>query len=1019
MAARDSRRNKIVYEWEDSAGGPPLSDIVEPDSLASAVFASDDTVVRGEPGAIALGVPIRFGNAVLGAICLDGIVEYHPEDLTLLESCALYLGARIYYENTLLSSERYAALAFTDGLTGVPNRRKFDDTLAREWARALRNESELTLLMIDIDYFKAFNDSYGHHAGDLCLQHVARTLADGIKRPADLFARYGGEEFVALLPGTELPGATVLAEALRGSIAELGIAHAASSLGSVSVSVGIASVTPRVTSSADALLQAADAALYRAKLAGRNRVFTDGYESDTEPAQAITGATANNLPLQNTRLIGRKAEITDLKTQLHHHRIVSVVGGGGTGKTRVALHVAVELLEMFPDGVWFVDYSALSDPTLVAATTGDVLGARVSPRGDGNATLARAIGARRVLLVLDNCEQVVTAVAQSAAALLRLCPNVSLLTTSREPLGIAGEDVYRLPLLALPDDSDGIEAAVAIAYDAVALFAERAKAADRAFVLTDENAPAVIEICRRLDGIALAIELAAARLTTMGPAELARLLREHFALLTGSDHAALPRRQTMRALIDWSHDLLDERERIVFRRLAIFAGGWRLDAASDVCTGDGVAAGEVFDVLAGLIRKSLVISDVGSGESRYRLLDSTRFYAREKLIASMEDKALARRHAEHFLRTAQMADAAFRTSISRDWLATRERDIDNVRAALHWALTSGNDVKLGAALVASLSFFLMEVHHGEGVRWIDAALAALEPGKDPQIEARLQLAVVSAPSHPAAQLRAAGERAVELYRALGDRLGLAEALRCLGQILGWYFRDERAAADAMACESIEIARSLRDPLQIAMSLRTRGLTIDIADFPQKRAVLEESLALLKSHGNDRHIGSVLTWLSDLEFSAGDEPRAYAYGREAIRYADASGSHSLRINALANLALYAAAAGDRDVCHRAAKTSIALWRETGNEDNLTSTIQALAIECTSARHFERAARLLGFCDAHSGVIHTPRQADQSEDILYRRAMEMLRAKFDPLTLRRIMAIGALMTDEMAIAEALPD
>jgi hypothetical protein len=258
---------------------------------------------------------------------------------------------------------------------------------------------------------------------------------------------------------------------------------------------------------------------------------------------------------------------------------------------------------------------------------------------------------------------------------------------------------------------------------------------------------------------------------------------------------------------------------------------------------------------------------------------------------------------------------------------------------------------------------------------------------------------------------------VRLHRELGDERGLAEALRGLAQNIGWYFRQDRALADGLACESIAIARTLDDPLQLAMSLRTRGLTIDISDFPQKRAVLEESLALMRAHGNDRWVGSILTWISELEFSAGDEARALEYGLEAVAFGESSGSKELYSGANANLAQYAAASGDWETARAAAAEALRVTRATPEAEHTTFAIQALALVAGGVGKSETAARLVGFCDARVGVVHPPRQADQSDDILYRRLMQRLRETLDPVVLERAMRAGAAMSKDEALALAL--
>ncbi|GAC1406444.1 MAG: hypothetical protein NVSMB64_12110 [Candidatus Velthaea sp.] len=704
LAIAGPERNRLVYAWENSAGSPPASDEILPGSTIADVFVRDETIMNDGPGGTSLGVPIRFGHALLGVLAFEAARAADSEAVTLLEACAFQVGARVYYENTLRSSERFAALAYTDGLTAIANRRQFDDTLAREWSRGVRERSPITLLLIDIDYFKLFNDSYGHHAGDVCLQQIARALADGVKRPTDLCARYGGEEFVALLPATELEGGTILGEELREAIAALRIPHSGSTLGRVSLSVGVASYIPTTNTIPSDLVRAADRALYAAKIAGRNRVVASGYESQAKPVERAQAATPNNLPLHATRLIGRRAEILEARTLLERERLVTIVGSSGIGKTRTALQIATESFDSFPDGVWFIDLSLLADRALLAPTIAAVFGAHIGTDESAPDVLARLLGTKRTLLVVDRGAQRTAALSPLLTSLLPLCPHVRVLCISRDPLGIASEKVYRLPLLALPPAGTTATAEDALAYDAVALFVDRAQAVTPSFAFNTANVPAIVRICRQTDGIALAIEIAAARVAVLGVNELAERLAERLRTFPSVDRRGPTRHATLRAFVGWSYDLLPDRERAVFRRLAVFAGRWGLEAASNVVSAEEIEADDVFRLIANLMRKSLVIDDVGrGGETAYRLPAPIREYAAEKLHLAGENERVLCRHAEYFLRLASYADATADATPSDEWLRIYERELDNFRAALEWSLSQQHDVGLGVELSGALS----------------------------------------------------------------------------------------------------------------------------------------------------------------------------------------------------------------------------------------------------------------------------------------------------------------------------
>lgn len=999
VALRDADGEHVVFDSD--AGGRPPDDVVPAGSVAADVLSRGETVARSAGDAVTVGAPIRFGSGLLGTVVLDGV----GADLTLiplLESCALYLGACIHSESALEATQRYAKLALVDALTGVANRRKFDETLDVEWARARREGSSLALVMIDIDYFKAFNDGYGHQAGDLCLQQVARALAECAQRPTDLFARYGGEEFVALLPSTDVDGATALAERLRASLARLNIAHNGSSLGYVSLSAGVAAAIPRADYAATDLVAAADAALYDAKIAGRNRVVTRDYVSDAEPAERVREIARTNLPVALTSLVGRVAETADLTALLAAERLVAVVGAGGTGKTRLALHVARAHLEAYPDGVWLVELAALTDPALVTGAVAAAFGASVPAGAAGLAALVRSVAAKRALLVVDNCEHLLAEAARVIAALVRGCDGLHVIVTSREPLGVGGEVRYRLPLLSETD--------------AVALFAERARAVRRSFALDASNAELVGAIVRRLDGMPLAIELAAARLEGAGLDTLAAQLDQRFRVLTGGDRGLLPRQRTMRATLDWSYDLLTDAERTLFRRLAVFAGTFTLDAATAICAGDGVAAGEVFELLVTLVRKSLVVDD--ATPDGYTLLESLRAYGHDKLLAAGESGALGRRHAAYYADLAEQAGDAYVGTPTSEWLATAERNMPNHRAALEWSLAARNDVLLGARLAAALALSLSEGAPDEGVRWLEAGLAALEPGAHPSVEAqickRLANSVRALPAH---RLRAMGERSVALYRTLDEHANFAHALRVLAQALYLYFPRERATANTLAQEAIEVARSSGDLLSLAYALKTRALTLKADEIARKREHLEESLTLFRRYGNDQQIGSVLTYMSEMEFSAGEGVRALGYGRAALRYSEASGSRARLEVAAANLAIYAGSAGDWATAVRIGTRALRVSTEAHSVAGITWAVQGLATVACGQGDPRRAARLLGFCDARCGTLHAPRQADQCEDIAARRLRVRLAAALAPEILGGELESGALLTQDEAATEAL--
>ncbi len=364
-------------------------------------------------------------------------------------------------------------------------------------------------------------------------------------------------------------------------------------------------------------------------------------------------------------------------------RLITLIGTGGCGKTRLALEVGTALLGTYPDGIWLVELAPIGDPNLVASTVGTVLGLQDSANQSTLGHLVEVLRSRRLLLILDNCEHLLDACARLADTLLRGCPQVQILATSREALGIGGEVSWRVPSLAVPQSEKLPPIPDLLQIEAVRLFIERAQAVQPSFVLTSQNASAVAQICRRLDGIPLALELAAARLKGLSPEQLVSRLDLRFRLLTGGSRAALPRQQTLAAAVAWSYDLLTPTEQALFNRLAVFVDGFTLEAAETVCGDAGVE--DVLDLLLRLVEKSLVIAEPGDNElDRYRLLETLRQYGRDKLVASGEVEVISRRHASFYLALAETAEPALHGSEQVAWLDRLEREHNNLRAAIEW-----------------------------------------------------------------------------------------------------------------------------------------------------------------------------------------------------------------------------------------------------------------------------------------------------------------------------------------------
>jgi predicted ATPase/DNA-binding winged helix-turn-helix (wHTH) protein len=539
---------------------------------------------------------------------------------------------------------------------------------------------------------------------------------------------------------------------------------------------------------------------------------------------------ATNLPELVSELIGREADLGQITALATEHRLVSLVGAGGIGKTRLALEVARHLLPRFPDGVFVAELGPLSSPELVPATVASALGITHVAGTVSREGVAGGVGTKKFLLVIDNCEHVIEAAAGMAEALLRASPGASLLATSREPLRISGEYVYRVPSLDVPAE-DPQDMADVFRCGVVRLFMSRAHAAEPRYVAEGPVLAATAAICRRLDGIPLAIELAATRIAGFGVAGVAARLDDRFRLLTGGSRT-LARQQTMRATLDWSYELLSESERVVLRRLGVFVGSFTMDAASAVAAGGDIPALEVADSVANLVGKSLVSTDVGGAIVSYRLLETTRAYAREKLIESVELDDFARRHAEYYRDLFRHAEVELETRSTAEWLAAYRPHIDDVRAALDWAFSPSGDVGVGVALTAATVPLWTQLSLLTECRArVEQAVASLgrQAPDDPRRDMRLYLAlghsILHTRSSGGPEMSAAFTKALELADVVDD------ARYRLGAIFGLYVsrltRGEYREALGLAEKFRTVATETADRSDVPIGSRLIGVASHI------------------------------------------------------------------------------------------------------------------------------------------------------------------------------------------------
>jgi predicted ATPase/class 3 adenylate cyclase len=612
----------------------------------------------------------------------------------------------------------------------------------------------------------------------------------------------------------------------------------------------------------------------------------------TFPAPRGVDVALNNLPVQLTRFIGRTREKSELARLLGGGRLLTVTGPGGSGKTRLSLELAGDLLGQYPDGAWLIELASLSDPTLVPQAAALALDVREEANRSWLMGLVEHLRPKQVLLVLDNCEHLLDASAHLADALLRACPGLTILATSREPLGVSGEVVFRVPSLSLPDLRRVPGTEQVGDSDAVRLFVDRAAAAKTGFTLTDANAGAVARVCQRLDGIPLAIELAAARVRGLTVQQIASHLDERFRLLTGGSRAALPRHQTLRGLIDWSYDLLSETERTLFRRLTAFTGGWTLEAAAAVCADPALDRHAVVDVLGRLVDKSLVLADEQGGDDRYRLLETIRQYGLERLGETTDGEIVRDRHRDFYLAFAEDAERGLQGAEQVRWLQRLEMDHDNMRTALRWSLERGateQALRLGSAM---WPFWDTRGYISEGREWLEELLAcgaALSGSGLTPASRRARARVLDGAAYlrtRRGEIAAARElftRSAEWWRELGEPRGVAEALNNAGHqtnLLG-----DRALGRRLVEESLALFRELGDARGIAHALNNLAeiLTAD-SDHTRARQLIEESVPLFRASEDTRGLSHALNNLGAILVVHDEYDRAERSYEEGLRLA---------------------------------------------------------------------------------------------------------------------------------------
>jgi predicted ATPase/DNA-binding SARP family transcriptional activator len=791
--------------------------------------------------------------------------------------------------------------------------------------------------------------------------------------------------------------------------------------------------------------------------------------STGRPIAPSPGVWRHNLPLPLTSFIGRAREVAEVKQLLRTTRLLTLTGAAGCGKSRLALVVATDLVAEYHDRTWLVELAALADETLAPQAVATVLGVHEEPQRPLIATLVDALQSRHILLVLDNCEHLVETCAHLAQTLLSACPQLQILATSREAFGIAGETTWVTPPLALPDRQFLPSIAQLTQSEAIQLFVERAAAALPTFALTVENALAVAQVCQRLDGVPLAIELAAARVKVLAVEQIAARLDDNFRLLTGGSRTALPRHQTLHAAIEWSYNLLSDKARALLRRLSVFTGGFMFEAAEAVCSDKDEGRGqkdelypsdfifhpsEVLETLAHLVDKSLVMVAQAGGVARYRLLETVRQYSREKLREMGEAEVVEQQHAHFCLTWAEAAAPELRGGQQVARLDRLEQEHDNLRAALVWSMTPAGSAEVGLRLAGALWWFWwVRGYWSEGRVWLERALAG---GAPPSVRAVALLGAswLAREQGDVAQAVALAKESLSLYREVGDTRGTAAALHSLAWVarrqsdleqatvyleesLGLYraLGDKRGIADALGSlawvaedqgdygrqgvlfdECLALYRELGDKRGIADALLGLGwVTFAHGDYEQAGRHFEESLALFRELGSKRDIATALNHLGELARAQGDYERAAVSYNEDLLLSRKLGDKMAIAHVLHNLGHIAHRQGDDERATAHFTESLDLCRAMGSKVGIAYCLAGLAGVVEAQGQPRRAARLFGavhsLLDATSGVL------EPIDRLEYERNAADARAQLGEAAYATAWAEGQAMPLEQAIAEAL--
>ncbi|MDQ3022248.1 MAG: tetratricopeptide repeat protein [Bacteroidota bacterium] len=676
--------------------------------------------------------------------------------------------------------------------------------------------------------------------------------------------------------------------------------------------------------------------------------------SDFPPLKTLD-ASPNNLPVQLTSFIGREEEMMQVKKLIKQTHLLTLTGSGGSGKTRLALQVAAGVIDDFANGVWFVHLASIFDPALLPQAIMKVFGLKEEPKRSLEDTLCDYLKDKEILIILDNCEHLIEQCAKLTEKLLCTSPKLKIIATSREALRCSGEQTYRVLSLDTPNPKDKISPEKLSQYEAVRLFIERAMSVDSTFHVNNNNAHALAHICYQLDGIPLAIELAAARTKVLSVEKICERLNDRFNLLIGGKRTALPRQQTLKALVDWSYDLLTEKEKILWRRLTVFAGGWTIEAAEEVCFDEKIKKEDVLELLNQLTEKSIIIFE--REKERYRVLETLKQYGEEKLREANEEEEILSKHLHYFVEISETAEPKLNGSEIQIWLEKLEADHINLRSAIEWSIRDGNKEE-GSRLAEALGYFwIIRGHYSTGRRLLESILDKAQ-GVSRNLLAKLlnRLGSIVMNLGEYEQAQKYYEESLSLRREMEDKRGIAVSLNSLGGVA--FHQGNYEQAQRLYEESLALSREVGEERGIATSLNGLGIVaLDRGNYEQAQKFYEESLTIsFKREGKRGITDSVpLNNLGDIAYNWGNYEQAQKLYEEGLALSWEIGEKGGIAHSLNNLGNVALDKGDYEQAQKLYEESLALTREMGEKRGIAHSLNNLGNVALDKGNYEQAEK----------------------------------------------------------------